>query len=46
MKNVVAPAILIECGFLSNESETALLKSDEYQHKLTVVIASALLQQY
>ena len=45
MKNVTAPAILIECGFLSNENETALLKSGEYQQKLAVVIASALLQQ-
>ncbi len=44
MKNVTAPAILIECGFLSNESETALLKSGEYQQKLAVVIASGLLQ--
>ncbi len=45
MKNVTAPAILIECGFLSNESETALLKSSEYQQRLAVVIASGLLQQ-
>ena len=44
MKNVTAPAILIECGFLSNENETALLKSGEYQQRLAVVIASALLQ--
>lgn len=44
MKNVTAPAILIECGFLSNESETALLKSGEYQQKLAFVIASGLLQ--
>ena len=44
MKNVTAPAILIECGFLSNESETALLKSGDYQQRLAVVIASGLLQ--
>lgn len=44
MKNVTVPAILIECGFLSNESETALLKSGEYQQKLAVVIAAGLLQ--
>ena len=35
----------IECGFLSNENETALLKSGEYQQRLAVVIASGLLQQ-
>lgn len=44
MKNVTAPAILIECGFLSNESETALLKSADYQQKLAIVIASGLLR--
>ena len=44
MKNVTAPAILIECGFLSNENETALLKSGDYQQRLAVVIASGLLQ--
>ena len=44
MKNVNAPAILIECGFLSNEGETALLKSADYQQKLAVVITSGLLQ--
>ena len=45
MKNVTAPAILIECGFLSNENETTLLKSSQYQQRLAVVIASGLLQQ-
>ena len=44
MKSVTAPAILIECGFLSNENETALLKSADYQQKLAVVIASGILQ--
>ena len=45
MKNVTVPAILIECGFLSNEIETTLLKSSQYQQRLAVVIASGLLQQ-
>ena len=44
MKNVTAPAILIECGFLSNEGETALLKSADYQKELAVAITSGLLQ--
>ena len=44
MKNVTAPAILIECGFLSNEGETALLKSGEYQRLLSIVIAAGILQ--
>ena len=36
------PAILIECGFLSNETESALLASDDYQTKLALVIFAAL----
>ena len=34
------PAILVECGFLSNHPEEALLRSDTYQKKLSAVIAS------
>ena len=45
MKNVTAPAILLECGFLSNGEEAAALKSDAYQKKLSAVIVSGLLQQ-
>lgn len=41
MKNVTIPAALVECGFLSNESEVTLLKSKEYQKKLAVCIVGA-----
>ena len=43
MKNVNAPAILIECGFLSNAEETQLLKNSIYQQKLSVTIAAGIL---
>lgn len=43
MKNVNAPAILIECGFLSNAEETQLLKNSIYQQKLAVTIAAGIL---
>lgn len=43
MKNVRMPAILIECGFLSNSAETELLKSEAYQQKLAVTIAAGIL---
>ena len=33
------PAVLIECGFLSNPAELLQLKTDEYQKKLGCVIA-------
>lgn len=45
MKNVRAPAILIECGFLSNAEEAARLKDAEYQKRLAVVIAASLVSK-
>lgn len=41
--NIKCPAILIECGFLSNSVEEKLLKSDVYRLKLAAVIASGFL---
>ena len=40
------PAVLIECGFLSNPEEEAALKTGEYQIKLAGCIACALLETY
>ena len=42
LENIDKPGILIECGFLSNPKEEALLRSKEYQQQLCMVIASAL----
>ncbi len=39
MYNAVKPAILVECGFLSNYEETQKLKSSEYQKKIAFCIA-------
>lgn len=36
------PAIIIECGFLSNESEEKLLAADEYQDKMVDSIIDGL----
>ena len=44
MNHVTAPAVLVECGFLSNQEETACLKQAEYQMKLAAVIAAGYLQ--
>lgn len=38
MDHVSCPAVLIECGFLSNPREEALLQSPEYQKKLSAII--------
>ena len=32
--NVKIPSVVVECGFLSNEEETKLLSTDEYQNKI------------
>jgi len=40
MNNVNCPAVLIECGFLSNAKEEALLKTSEYRLKLAATIAA------
>ena len=42
MKSVQIPAILVECGFLSNDSETQLLKSAEYQLKIALCIIGSI----
>jgi N-acetylmuramoyl-L-alanine amidase len=43
MKN---PAVLVECGFLSNEAEAAKLATKAYQKQLAFVICASLLQHY
>ena len=40
--NAVKPAVLVECGFLSNKQETELLKTDDYQRKIAFSIASGI----
>lgn len=40
LKGCRCPAVLIECGFLSNEEELARLKDDGYQKKLAEAVAS------
>ncbi len=39
MYNAVKPAVLVECGFLSNYNESQLLKTEEYQKKIAFCIA-------
>lgn len=40
MEHISCPGVLIECGFLSNPEEEALLRSAEYQKRLCCVIAA------
>lgn len=43
MKNVNAPGILVECGFLSNREETAMLQQPAYQTRLAAAITAGCL---
>ena len=42
LEHISCPAVLIECGFLSNPAEEALLRDAAYQKKLACAIACAL----
>lgn len=43
MNHITCKAILVECGFLSNPQEDALLQTDEYQTKLAITLTGAYL---
>lgn len=44
MKNITAPGIIVECGFLSNPEETVRLQEPDYQLKLAAAIAAGYLR--
>ncbi len=44
LKKTQVPTVIVECGFLSNYKEAALLESDEYQDKLAWAIHMGILQ--
>lgn len=44
LDKINAPGILVECGFLSNPQEEALLSTPDYQKKLCCVISASLSQ--
>ena len=41
MNHITCPAVLIECGFLTNPEEESLLRDENYQRELAAVIAGA-----
>jgi N-acetylmuramoyl-L-alanine amidase len=40
LDRIERPAILIECGFISNHEECRLLSTEIYQHQLSKIISS------
>lgn len=43
MEHIHCPAVLVECGFLSNPQEEALLRSAQYQKQLCAVVVCSTL---
>lgn len=44
MNHIEAPAVLVECGFVSNYAEAALLEDPGYQLKLAALIAGSVIR--
>ena len=44
LDNAISPAVLVECGFLSNPNESKLFESDTYKNELARVIYEAIME--
>ncbi len=44
MKTLTCPAVIVECGFLSNAEEAKLLTQDDYQKRLALCMISGCLE--
>ena len=44
--NATLPAVLVECGFLSNTAELKRLKTEEYQNKMAFGIFCGIMDYY
>lgn len=44
MKHITCPAILVECGFLSNREEDQKLQTSAYQTRISLALAGSFLQ--
>ena len=44
LKNVTAPGVIVECGFLSNPNDTENLQQERYQGMLAFLITAALME--
>ena len=43
LKNAAVPAIIVECGFLSNKAELERLKNDDYQSQMAFAIVGGII---
>lgn len=44
--HAVSPAVMVECGFLSNDGELRKLKSDEYRRQISFAIAIGIIDYF
>lgn len=44
LHNIKTPAVLVECGFISNREEAQLLCDSSYQHKVALAIYSSIIE--
>lgn len=42
LNNIESPAVMVECGFMSNEKEAGLLKTETYQKKIVLAIVKGI----
>ena len=46
LRETKMPAILVECGFMTNQEEAALLKTDTYRRKCAAAIVAGIVEVY
>lgn len=46
LKKATVPAVIVECGFLSNKSDLIKLKDGDYQKKMAFCISAGIMQFY
>ncbi len=46
MKNATVPAVIVECGFLSNAADVALLSDKAYQARMAGAICDGIIEYY
>ncbi len=46
LKNAAVPAIIVECGFLSNNQELEKLKTQDYQSQMAFAITKGIMEFY
>lgn len=44
LENATCPAVLVECGFLSNPAEAALFETDEYKQKVAAMLFDSIIE--